>query len=159
MGITCHWRKEEKKWICQKKSLTPGLPGKEWWHKLDCKALKRKEVIQSKSIKYTNIKKKLIVNIYRTSLCAKHCPEHLTYIEVQVAQLCPTLCGPMDCSVPGSSVHGILQARILEWVAVPFSRGSSQPRDWIQVSCIACRFFTVWAAREALTYTERFFNS
>ena len=46
-----------------------------------------------------------------------------------VAQSCPTLCDPMDCSPPGSSVHGILQARILEWVAFPFSRGSSQPRD------------------------------
>ena len=51
------------------------------------------------------------------------------------AQLCPTLCDPMDCSPPGSSVHGILQARILEWVAIPFSRGSSQPRDQTQVSC------------------------
>ena len=50
---------------------------------------------------------------------------------------------------PGSSVHGILQARILEWVAIPFSRGFSWPRDWTQVSCIAGRFFTVWAIREA----------
>ena len=47
----------------------------------------------------------------------------------------------MDCSLPGSSVHGILQARILEWVAVSFSRGSSRPRDWTQVSCVASRFF------------------
>ena len=46
------------------------------------------------------------------------------------------LCDPMDCSLPGSSVHGILQARILEWVAVPFSRASSQPRGWAHVSCI-----------------------
>ena len=46
-----------------------------------------------------------------------------------VAQLCPTLCNPMDCSPPGSSVHGILQTRILEWVAMPSSRGSSQPKD------------------------------
>ena len=53
------------------------------------------------------------------------------------------------CSPPGSSVHGILQARILEWVAVPFSRASSQPRKWTQVSHIAGRFFTVWATREA----------
>ena len=67
-----------------------------------------------------------------------------------VAQLCPTLCDPMDCSPPGSSVHGILQARILEWVAIPFSRGSSQPRDWTQPSLIAGRFFTIWATREAL---------
>ena len=55
----------------------------------------------------------------------------------------------MGCSLPGSSVRGILQARILEWVAIPFSWGSSQPRDQTQVSCIAGRFFTVWATREA----------
>ena len=60
-----------------------------------------------------------------------------------VAQLCPTLCDPMDYSPPGSSVRGILQARILEWVAMPSSRGSSRPRDGTQVSCIAGRFFTV----------------
>ena len=47
---------------------------------------------------------------------------------MKVAQACPTLCDPMDCNLPGSSVHGILQATILEWVAIPFSRGSSQPR-------------------------------
>ena len=50
------------------------------------------------------------------------------------------------------TVHGILQARILEWVAFPFSKGSSQPRDWIQVSCIAGRFFSSWAIREAQEY-------
>ena len=55
----------------------------------------------------------------------------------------------MDCSPPGSSVHGIFQARILEWVAVPFSRGSSRPRDRTQVSCTAGRFFSIWATREA----------
>ena len=58
------------------------------------------------------------------------------------AQSCPSLCDPMDCSLPGSSVHGILQARILEWVAYPFSRGSSQPRNQTWVSCIAGGFFT-----------------
>ena len=57
-------------------------------------------------------------------------------------QLCPTLCNPKDCSPPGSYVQEILQARILEWVAMPCSRGSSLPRDWTQVSCIAGRFFT-----------------
>ena len=61
-----------------------------------------------------------------------------------------TLCDPMDCSPPGSSVRGILQARILEWVAIPVSRGSSPPRDRTQVSCIAGRFFTVWATKEAI---------
>ena len=68
---------------------------------------------------------------------------------VLVAQLDPTLCNPVDCSPPGSSVHGIPQARILEWVAIPFSRGSSWPRDQIQVFLIAGRFFTTWATREA----------
>ena len=65
-----------------------------------------------------------------------------------LAQSYLILCNPTDCSPPGSSVHGILQARILAWVAIPFSRGSSQPRDWTQVSCIAGRFFTIWTTRE-----------
>ena len=64
---------------------------------------------------------------------------------VLVAQSCPTFWDPMDCSPPDSSVHGILQARILEWVVIFFSRGSSWPRDRTQVSCIAGRFFTIWA--------------
>ena len=59
------------------------------------------------------------------------------------------LCNPMDCILPGSSIHGIFQARILEWVAISFFRGSSQPRDRIQVSRTAGRLFTVWATREA----------
>ena len=59
-------------------------------------------------------------------------------------------CDPMDCSLPGSSVHGIFQARMLEWIAISFFRGSSQPRNRTWVSCIAGRFFTNWAIREAL---------
>ena len=70
-------------------------------------------------------------------------------VKMLVAQWCLTLCDPMDCSPLGSFVHGILQARTLEWVAISFSRGSSQPRDRTLVSCIADRFFTVWATREA----------
>ena len=58
-------------------------------------------------------------------------------VKVRVAQSCPNLCDPVDCTV-----HGILQARTLEWVAFPFSRGSSQPRDGAQVSRIADGFFT-----------------
>ena len=65
-----------------------------------------------------------------------------------------TLCDPVDCSSPGSSVHGSLQARILEWVAIFFSRGSSWPWDWTWVSCTAGRLFTDWATREALGDTE-----
>ena len=67
----------------------------------------------------------------------------------EVAQPCPTLCNPMDSSPPGSSVHGILQARILEWVVISFSRGSSRPRDRTQVSRIRGRRFNLWATREA----------
>ena len=65
-------------------------------------------------------------------------------MKVKVAQLCPTLSDPMDYTF-----HWILQARTLEWVAFPLSRGSSQPRDWTQVPCIAGRFFTSSAIREA----------
>ena len=64
-----------------------------------------------------------------------------------VPQSCPTLCDPMDCSPPGFSIHGIFQAWVLEWVAISFSRGSSWPRDWTQVSRIAGRGFTIWATR------------
>ena len=62
---------------------------------------------------------------------------------VLVAELCLTLCDPVDCSLPGASVHGILQARILEWVAIFPSWGSSQPRDQTHISCTVGRFFTV----------------
>ena len=83
------------------------------------------------------------------SLCvpSRHraCPRRS---ESEVARSCPTLCDPMDCSPPGSSVHGILQARVLEWGAIAFSRGSSWPRDRIWVSRIVGRCFTIWATRE-----------
>ena len=67
----------------------------------------------------------------------------------KLLQLCPTLCDPVDGSQPGSPIPGILQARILEWIAIPFFRGSSWSRDQTQISCIAGKFFTIWATREA----------
>ena len=70
-------------------------------------------------------------------------------VKALVVQSCPTLCDPMDCIPPGSSVHGILQARILEWVAILFSKESFQPRDRTRVSYTAGRLFTIWATREA----------
>ena len=76
--------------------------------------------------------------------CAK---QQLPTEWMKTAQSCWTLCNPMDCSLPGSSIHGILQARILEWVAIPFSRGSSGPQDRTQISLIAGGFFTIWATR------------
>ena len=72
---------------------------------------------------------------------ADEVPPH-SCMSAQSLQSCLTLWNPMNCSPPGSSVHGILQARILEWAAIPSSKGSSQPRDWTHVSCIACEFFT-----------------
>ena len=70
---------------------------------------------------------------------------------VLITQSRPMFCDLMNCSPPGSSVHGILQARILEWVAIPFSRGSSWPRDWTCVSCIAGRFFTEFPQQFPIT--------
>ena len=67
---------------------------------------------------------------------------------VLVAQSCLTLHNAMDCSLPGSSIHGVLQARIPEWVAISSSRGSFWPRDGAQVSCIASGFFTIWVTRD-----------
>ena len=73
-------------------------------------------------------------------------------VKVLVIKSCPTLCDPMDCRPPGSSVHGVLQARMMEWVAISFSRGSFQPKDQTRVSCITGKFFTIWATRESLEY-------
>ena len=68
-------------------------------------------------------------------------------MEILVAKSCPTLWDPMNCSLPDSSDHGILQTRILVWVAIPFSGGSSQSRDGTQVSCFTGRYFTLWAPK------------
>ena len=74
--------------------------------------------------------------------------------ESEVTQSCPTLCDPIDCSLPGSSVHGIFQAIVLEWIAISFSRGSSLPRDRTHISCISCigGFFTNDTTWEAPFY-------
>ena len=71
--------------------------------------------------------------------------------ESEVAQSCPTLCDPTDCSLPSFSVHGIFQTRVPEWLAFFFSRGCSRPRDQTQVSHTAGRRFTLLATREALS--------
>ena len=78
--------------------------------------------------------------------------------ESKVAQLLKSLwlCDPMDCGLPGSSVHGSFQARILEWVAISFSRSSSRPRDWIRVSCIVGRRSTIWATREVQSIKSKY---
>ena len=85
-------------------------------------------------------------------------PNLLLKVKVLVTRYCPTLCDPMDCSPLDSYVHGVLQARIREWAAISFSRGSSWPRDQTWVSCIAGRFFIVWVTREAPTFLWQWFN-
>ena len=83
-------------------------------------------------------------------------PLFVLFVCVLVPYSCPALCDPMECSrSPGFSVHGILQARILEWVAIPFPRGSSQPRHGTWVSHTADRFFTFWATREIHSLLEK----
>ena len=97
---------------------------------------------------YKNFESYFRTNVSHWEVCIKGwgwCP----FLCVLVTQSCLTLCDPADCSPPGPSVHGILQVRIPEWVAMPFSRGSSWPKDRTQVSCIASRFFTIWATRKA----------
>ena len=84
----------------------------------------------------------------RTGICHYHIRGFRSV--VLAAQSCPALCDLMDWGPSGSSVHGILQARILEWVAMPFSRGSSRPSNWTQVSWIAGGFLTIWATGKPL---------
>ena len=98
-------------------------------------------------------------NISSSYMSVQICRDSYTYVCISISiyvytcvlvvQSCLTLWDPMDCSLSGSSVHGILQARILDWVAIPFSKGSSQPRSRTQVSCTAGRFFIIWVTREA----------
>ena len=88
----------------------------------------------------------IIKLLYTPSLCLL-CFLILNALYMLVTQSCPSLCDPMNYSLPRSSVHGLLQARILEWIAIPFSRGSSQKRDLIWVSHIASKFFTVWVTK------------
>ena len=111
-----------------------------------------------------------------TSQCLKVSTHYMVDLKLfyLVTQSCPTLLPPyglwwlsmrVACSLPGSSVHAIFQARILEWVAIPFSRGFSWPRDQTWVSCIAGRLFTVWTTRKVscllgdgyLTFKTHFF--
>ena len=88
--------------------------------------------------------------LFNYSLYSPHCTLHTSVCSV--TQSCLTLCDPVEYSPPGFSVHGIFQARILEWVAISFSRGSSWPRDWTRISWVACWLFTIWVTREAYTF-------
>ena len=89
----------------------------------------------------------------RVWVCVCGCACVHVHTPTKSVRLCLTLCDPMDCSLPGSSVHGVFQARVLEWVAMPSSRGSSQPRGQTHISlclCIAGKFFTTRVTWEGL---------
>ena len=74
---------------------------------------------------------------------------YFSYIgSCSVTKSCPTPCNPMDCSLPGFSVHGVFQSRTQQWIAISFSRGSSWLRDWTCISCISRRILYHWAIRE-----------
>ena len=106
------------------------------------------------NVKYIGIYVRITESCCGTPKLTQHCKLTMR-VCLSVAQSCLTLCDPVDCSPPGSFIHGVLQARTQEWVAIPFSRGSSQPRDRTQVSCAAGRVFTVSATREAqINYTS-----
>ena len=90
-----------------------------------------------------------LLHCRRILYCLSHQGSPKLEKEGEVAQSWLTLCDPVDCSLPGSSIHGILQARVLEWVTISFSRGSSWPRGRTQVSRIAGRCFTLWATKKA----------
>jgi len=90
------------------------------------------------------------IPFYRSSDFSK--VPQIINVKVLVTQACPTLCNPMDYSSPGSLVHGILQERVLEWVAIPFSRASSPSRDWTKVFHIAAIYLTIWTTKEANKY-------
>ena len=87
--------------------------------------------------------------IKRHVLLGRKTVTNVLRVLANLLRLCLTLCNPMDCNPTDSSARGISQARILGWVAFFFSRGSSRPRNRTQVSCIAGRFFTDWAMRDA----------
>ena len=134
-------------WLCRRMSLCIWDAYYIVW---DSRALYRKIILRwfgyNKSLLYLQI-------FYKFDILSKiMCFEDSAQFS-PVAQLCLTLCDPMGCSLLGSSVHGIFQAIVLEWIAISFSRGSSWPRDRTWVSRIVDRRLTFWATREVQAYT------
>ena len=122
---------------------------------LSFQLLLRELSIASQTVRYIYIH--IYIYMLNKYICVCVCVYQHIYIVVfcMFAQLCLTLCNPMDCSLRGSSVHGILQAGILECVAILSSRGSSQPRDGTHISCISCigrGILYCWATRKAHLY-------
>ena len=105
-------------------------------------------------VKHLKSRKSIKSFIYLVSIIYFCIPINFACMYVCV-QSCPTLCDPMDCSPPGPSVHGILQARILEWIAISYSRGSSRPRNQTWISCISCNAGGLFPTEPSLPNTWR----
>ena len=130
-----------KRWKHPKYSSTDEWINKMWYvHTVKYySAINRKEILTYTTVKLEDIVlSEIIHHIKGKNTIRFHCMRYLYAMHDKRLQSCPTLCDPVDCSPPGSSVHGILQARILEWVAMPFSRGSSRLRDGTRVSYVSC---------------------
>ena len=100
---------------------------------------KERNLRRNRSCQYVILYFQPLPRTVRNNLCC--------LLPAEWLQLCPTLCDTRDCSPPVSSIHGIFQARVLEWAAISFYWGSSQPRDRTRVSHVADRHFTIWATR------------
>ena len=152
------WRaKEIRKWV----NLLGKLKGREIWNEwqgLPCWSSGWDSACQCRGHGFDPWSRKIPHATGQLSPCTTTLSPHVTSYRSphtlepvkkcsEVARSCLTLWDPMDHSLPGSSIHGIFQARVLEWAAISFSRGSSQPRDWTH--CIADRRLTIWATREA----------
>ena len=134
MLLRCNTAPQASKW---QKRTKPTLFPLSKYSRWNIRPLHRLTILHLSSVSWT-----ALLNLV---MCVCVC----VCVWAQLPQLCPTLCNPMDHSVPGSSVHGILQARILEWVIMPSCKGSFWPGDGTHVSCVAGRFFTHWATWEA----------
>ena len=159
LGFPCGSAGKESDYMAGDMGLIPGLgrsPGEGKGYPLQYSSLENSMdcIVPGVAKSQTRLSNIFYNNFWLILTCTKRWG--LTCKWVLVIQSPPTLCNPMDCSLPSSSVYGILQARILEWVVIPFSRGPSQTRGRVRVSCIAGRFFTIWATREAqdLTYNS-----
>ena len=120
-----------EKYNCHKQNILLGsIVSEAWLTALPCRLrdLIVSQWMPSHKPAFTGLCSEVTLPVLNQSMC----------IAVLPAQLCWTLCDPVDCSPPGSSVHGIFQARILEWAAISSSKESSPPRDWTQVSCVSC---------------------
>ena len=155
MGIKYHSFNWEQRYSLPHAQVESLLPWPFWdWDKEEKKKKMRIEVCQRDTrVNWMSSQwPKLEYHKQQNKVVLDYNPRYNINVQESVhacAQLCPTLCDPMDCSPQGSSVHVILQARILEWVAIPFSRGSSRPRDQTQVSYIGRWILYHWATWEA----------